>query len=57
MDRKYVCQCCGGTGKVKCPRCNGYGIMDNKDKSICYYCQGHKKVVCPACGGTGMVKD
>lgn len=45
----------GGRGKVKCPRCDGYGTMEKK--SACYYCIGRKEVECPVCGGTGMVDD
>lgn len=55
MGEKHVCQCCGGKGKVKCPRCDGYRTMS--DKSTCYYCQGDKEVDCPACNGTGLVED
>lgn len=57
MGEKRSCRCCGGSGKVKCPRCDGYGTMDDKKKSTCYYCQGDKVVDCPACDGTGMVED
>lgn len=55
MDRIHKCTYCNGTGKIKCPRCGGYGIMDDKKKSICYYCQGNKEVVCSACSGRGIV--
>lgn len=57
MSEKHECRCCGGTGKVKCPRCDGYGTMDDKEHSTCYYCQGEKVIECPACGGTGVIED
>lgn len=57
MSEKRDCKCCNGQGKIKCPRCGGYGTMDDRKKSICYYCQGSKVVDCPVCHGTGKVED
>lgn len=55
MSQKHVCKCCGGSGKVKCPRCDGQGTIEKKDS--CYYCNGEKEVTCPACNGVGTVED
>ena len=57
MGQKRDCKCCNGKGKIKCPKCGGYGTMDDKKKSTCYYCQGDKVVNCPVCGGTGKIED
>ena len=55
MATYHTCRNCGGSGSVRCPRCDGYGTMDTGD--TCYYCQGAKTVVCPSCNGTGKVQD
>lgn len=49
------CKHCGGSGKAKCPRCDGHGTMTSKE--ICYYCQGDGKVSCPSCNGSGKIDD
>ena len=51
----HFCKHCHGEGKMKCPRCDGYGTFT--DKSTCYYCQGAGKVECSACNGTGIIRD
>ena len=57
MANKHICKYCGGSGKVKCPRCDGYGVMNDNQKSTCYYCQGRKQIVCTACDGKGIIED
>ena len=51
----HTCKNCGGSGKSKCPRCDGYGTMTSGE--TCYYCQGAKMVECPACDGNGQIED
>ena len=50
----HRCKCCGGRGKVRCPRCEGDGTIQG---SKCYYCQGEGEVKCKACDGKGEVED
>ena len=49
------CSHCGGTGKVECFRCAGYGTFTSKE--TCYYCQGSGKIECPVCKGSGKAKE
>lgn len=51
----HSCSCCSGSGKMKCPRCDGTGSFT--DGSKCYYCQGAGRVECKACDGTGIIRD
>lgn len=51
----HSCRHCGGSGMMKCPRCDGTGTFH--DGSTCYYCNGAKEVTCNACGGTGIIRD
>ncbi len=59
------CIGCKGTGKIKCPICDGRGVIQKQvitiDKkgieplSECYDCHGTGKLLCKLCGGVGMV--
>ena len=51
---EHTCGCCGGSGKVTCPRGGGDGKIQGE---TCYYCQGDGKTECKACDGTGTVND
>ena len=48
---EHTCGCCGGSGKVTCPRC----------ASVLFYLKLQKKnygkTECKACDGTGTVND
>ena len=50
-----LCKNCAGSGRSKCPRCDGHGTMESK--KTCYYCNGERAVDCPACDGTGKIED
>lgn len=51
----HTCSCCSGTGKMKCPRCDGTGSFTSGE--TCYYCQGSGKVECSGCNGKGIIED
>ena len=50
-----LCKNCSGSGRSKCPRCDGHGTMESK--KTCYYCNGERAVDCPACDGTGKIEE
>ncbi len=51
----HSCRCCGGSGQMKCPRCDGTGTFI--DGTTCYYCKGKGRVECSACDGKGRIED
>ena len=51
---KHLCRHCGGSGHVKCPRCDGTGKLG---KDTCYACDGDRVVECPVCHGEKYVED
>ncbi len=62
------CQGKGGHGEVKCPTCNGLGVIKEEQRSLfgimqtqktCPECRGSGrtfKEICNSCGGTGRVR-
>ena len=57
-DDKYPCGACGGSGKERCPRCQGYGFLP----ATCGGCGGGGKEYggpndCRRCNGLGKEPD
>lgn len=54
-DPFFTCQNCRGTGKIKCPDCDGTGREQYEEG---YYASGVERirtVACPECRGTGQI--
>lgn len=51
----HKCKTCRGDGIRVCPRCDGYGKMENNKQ--CYYCIGRGRIKCEICNGNGTVED
>lgn len=49
------CSCCGGSGTITCPSCNGTGKQwaGWGKETTCDECGGSGEVTCSACNGSG----
>jgi len=55
-----LCSLCDGTGRTKCPSCDGAATFviernQGKDNLSCRKCEGTGEINCPTCSGTGEV--
>ena len=56
-----ICPGCKGKGKIRCPLCNGRGMLPKRDNMLetmtCNACDGVGEILCKLCGGVGKVRD
>ena len=50
----HPCSFCGGSGKEKCEKCNGTGVIEDVS---CSKCNGTGKVECSMCHGTKQLSE
>ena len=47
----HICQTCRGKGRIKCPKCDGKGEIEEGDIVTycveCPKCKGEKEIDCP----------